>query len=147
MTHRVVRIGLTTVVLALAFGGLLWSTLSEDTAYYKHVDEVMTAPAQWEGRKLQLHGFVRQKLQKPGTLDYLFQVENEGEAVWAQYTGVTPDTFKDDAEVVLKGTLAQGANGLIFQVEPNGIIAKCPSKYEASASASGASVAYEAATP
>lgn len=147
MKHKVIRIGLTTVVLSLAFGGLLWSTLSEDTAYYKHVDEVMSAPSEWEGKKLQLHGFVTQKLQKPGTLEYLFEVENEGEVVWAQYTGVTPDTFKEEAEVVLKGTLAQTSDGAMFHVEPNGIIAKCPSKYEASARASGTSAAYEAATP
>jgi cytochrome c-type biogenesis protein CcmE len=147
MKHKVVRIALTTVVLSLAFGGLLWSTLSEDTAYYKHVDEVMAAPAQWQGKRLQLHGFVKTKLQKPGTLEYLFQVENEGDVVWAQYTGVTPDTFQEEAEVVLKGTLAETANGLMFDVEPNGIIAKCPSKYEASDSASGTSAAYEAATP
>jgi len=38
-----------------------------------------------------------------------------------------PDTFKDDAEVVLKGTLTPHG----FEVEPNGVMAKCPSKYEA----------------
>jgi cytochrome c-type biogenesis protein CcmE len=37
-----------------------------------------------------------------------------------------PDTFKDEAEVVLKGTLTPGG----FTVEPNGVMAKCPSKYE-----------------
>ena len=45
----------------------------------------------------------------------------------ASYTGVVPDTFKNDAEVVLKGTLS--AEG--FSVAPNGVMAKCPSKYEA----------------
>ena len=38
-----------------------------------------------------------------------------------------PDTFKDGSEVVVKGTL--GPDG--FVVEPNGVMAKCPSKYEA----------------
>jgi cytochrome c-type biogenesis protein CcmE len=38
-----------------------------------------------------------------------------------------PDTFKDGAEVVLKGKLT--ATG--YQVEENGIVAKCPSKYQA----------------
>jgi cytochrome c-type biogenesis protein CcmE len=144
MKHKAVKIGITSVVLVLAFGGLLWSTLSEDTEYYKHVDEVMAAPAAWEGKRLQLHGFVKSKMLKPGTLEYLFQVENEGEIIWAQYTGVTPDTFKDDSEVVLKGQLARTEAGLLFQVEPNGIIAKCPSKYEARAGVGGAA-AYPAA--
>jgi cytochrome c-type biogenesis protein CcmE len=38
-----------------------------------------------------------------------------------------PDTFKDDAEVVLKGRLTSDG----FHVDPNGVMAKCPSKYEA----------------
>jgi cytochrome c-type biogenesis protein CcmE len=38
-----------------------------------------------------------------------------------------PDTFKEGSEVVIKGTLGPGG----FQVEPNGVMAKCPSKYEA----------------
>ena len=45
----------------------------------------------------------------------------------ASYTGVVPDTFKNDAEVVLKGTLSPEG----FHVSPNGVMAKCPSKYEA----------------
>lgn len=144
MKHRAVKVGLTGAVLLLAFGGMLRSTLSEDAEYYKHVDEVMAAPEQWEGKRLQLHGIVRSKHVKPGTLEHLFKVENQGAAVWAQYTGVTPDTFLEESEVVLKGTLARSEAGLMFQVEPNGIIAKCPSKYEARAGvpdAPGAAVA------
>ena len=38
-----------------------------------------------------------------------------------------PDTFKDGAEVVLKGAWTPDG----FSVEPNGVMAKCPSKYEA----------------
>ena len=44
----------------------------------------------------------------------------------ATYKGVVPDTFKNDAEVVLKGTLSPEG----FSVAPNGVMAKCPSKYE-----------------
>ena len=58
MTHRYIKIGITTLVLVLAFGGLLWSTLREGTEYFKHVDEVISSRAEWEGRKLQLHGYV-----------------------------------------------------------------------------------------
>ena len=44
--------------LAASFGGLRWFSLSEDTEYYKHVEEVMVSPQQWEGKALQLHGYV-----------------------------------------------------------------------------------------
>jgi cytochrome c-type biogenesis protein CcmE len=133
MKHKAVKFGLTGLVLALAFGGLLYSTLAEGTEYYKHVDEVMQQPGEWYGKKLQLHGyivpdsvFVNRK-----TLEYRFKVQSNGHIVDARYTGVVPDTFKDDAEVVLKGTLAQEG----FTVAPNGVMAKCPSKYEPKAGA------------
>jgi len=58
MNQKLVRIGLTALVLVSAFGGLLWYTLQQDTAYYKHVEEVMNNPQQWEGKALLLHGYV-----------------------------------------------------------------------------------------
>jgi cytochrome c-type biogenesis protein CcmE len=128
MSHKAAKLGITSVVLALAFGGLLYTSLGESAEYYKHVDEVMTSPQQWQGKKLQLHGFAHQVMRKRDSLDYVFNVENNGKVVRAYYSGIVPDTFKDDAEVVLKGTL--NADGT-FQVQPDGVIAKCPSKYDA----------------
>jgi cytochrome c-type biogenesis protein CcmE len=132
MTHRYIKIGITTLVLALAFGGLLWSTLTEGAQYFKHVDEVMVAPEQWQGKQMQLHGFVVAKsiFMKPATLEYKFKVQHNGAVVDAVYSGLVPDTFKDrpgeEAELVLKGRLVNG----VFHVDPNGVTAKCPSKYE-----------------
>jgi cytochrome c-type biogenesis protein CcmE len=128
MNSKLVRVGLTTCVLVLAFGGLLWSTLREGTEYYKHVEEVSAQPNAWYGKKLQLHGYVVPDsiLRKRDSLDYRFQVQSKGAVIPARYSGIVPDTFKDDAEVVLKGTLSpQG-----FHVSPDGVMAKCPSKYE-----------------
>ena len=129
MRAKPIKIGLTAAVLVAALTGLMYTTLSEGTEYYKHVDEVMTQPDQWYGKKLQLHGFVVPNSinWKPGTMDYWFQVQSNGQTVNATYTGVVPDTFKSDSEVVLKGMLT--ADG--FKVQPNGVMAKCPSKYEA----------------
>jgi cytochrome c-type biogenesis protein CcmE len=128
MKNKAVKVGLTGLVLALAFGGLMYSTLAEGTEYYKHVDEVMGQPAEWYGKRLQLHGYIvpDSVFVNKRTLEYRFKVQSNGQMVDARYTGVVPDTFKDDAEVVLKGTLA--ADG--FTVAPNGVMAKCPSKYE-----------------
>ena len=132
MTTKPVKIGATAIVLAGALAGLMYSTLSEGTEYYKHVDEVMIDPAAWHGKRLQLHGFVVDKsiMVKPDTLEYRFEIHSNGKVVPARYTGVVPDTFKDGSEVVLKGRL--GPEGFI--VERNGVMAKCPSKYEASRS-------------
>ena len=128
MKHKAVRIGLTSLVLIGAFAGLMYTSLAEGTEYYKHVDEVMGQPDEWYGKKLQLHGFVVPDSieKKRNSLEYRFKVHSNGHIVNATYTGVVPDTFKNDAEVVLKGTLSHEG----FSVAPNGVMAKCPSKYE-----------------
>lgn len=138
MTHRYIKVGLTIAVLASAFAGLMWSTLREGTEYFKHVDEVMVDRTAWEGKPLQLHGYVvpGSILVKQSTLEYKFKVQNNparsgeaGHVVEASYKGVVPDTFKDEAEVVLRGRLTSDG----FHTDPNGVVAKCPSKYEAKA--------------
>ena len=61
MKSKPIKIAATAVVLTLAFGGLLYTTLRDGTQYYKHVDEVMADPGAWHGKKLQLHGYVVEK--------------------------------------------------------------------------------------
>jgi cytochrome c-type biogenesis protein CcmE len=125
MSTKAVKIAVTCLVLAGALGGLMYTTLVEGTEYYIHVDEVMKDPAAWQNKKLQLHGFVADLRQRPDTLDYKFHVRFNGQVIEARYTGVVPDTFKNESEVVLKGQLHPDG----FAVEPNGVMAKCPSKY------------------
>jgi cytochrome c-type biogenesis protein CcmE len=143
MTARNIKIGATMLVLGLAFGGLFWSTLREGTEYFKNLDEVLPQQAEWHGKQLQLHGYVVPGSiyrSKTNALEWRFKVQNNpakggqgepGGIVSASYVGIVPDTFKDEAEVVLKGKL--GPDG--FHVDPNGVMAKCPSKYDPSAKA------------
>jgi cytochrome c-type biogenesis protein CcmE len=136
MSSKPLKIGATLLILGLAFAGLMYSTLSEGTEFYKHVDEVMADPGAWQGKRLQLHGFVVEKsiMRRPDTVDYRFQVQINGKVLPVRYTGVVPDTFKDGAEVVLKGRL--GPDG--FSVDKDGVMAKCPSKYNAQSPATSA---------
>jgi len=136
MSHRYIKIGATAFVLVAAFAGMLWSTLREGAEYYKNIDEVMINQQEWHGKPLQLHGYVVPDsiLVKKSTLEYKFKVQNNparspqpGNTVEVTYKGIVPDTFKDEAEVVLRGKLTPGG----FHTDPNGVMAKCPSKYEA----------------
>lgn len=128
MTAKSIKIAATSAAIVLALSGLMYTTLSEGTEYYKHVDEVMVDPEAWYGKKLQLHGYVVDGSiqRRPNTLDYRFDIQSNGKVVRATYTGVVPDTFKDSSEVVIKGELSEHG----FAVAPNGVMAKCPSKYE-----------------
>ncbi len=106
MTHRYMKTGITALVMVLAFGGLLRYTLAEGPEYYKHVDEVMTAPHQWYGRRLQLHGFVVKDsvLRRRESLDYRFKVE------LARVD--EHDFLADRGEVPLDLVLARGRSGV-----------------------------------
>jgi cytochrome c-type biogenesis protein CcmE len=120
------------VTLAIVVGGityLFWSSAADSFEFYKHVDEIAANPAQWQHKHVQMHGFVQ-----PGTImkridkdhqqvEYKFTVVNCGKEIEARYAGTVPDTFKDRAEVVLKGQLADG------RFDAREISAKCPSKY------------------
>ena len=134
MSHKAAKLGITGAVLALAFGGLLYTSLGESAEYYKHVDEVMANPQAWQGKNLQVHGFVVPKSigRKRDSLDYRFEIQRNGQKLIAFYSGVVPDTFKDDSEVVLTGRLT--SQGFMA----TDMTAKCPSKYEAAAPPLGA---------
>jgi len=126
MPSKAIRIIISVAVIGGALTALLATTLREDAAYYKKVDEVMVNPHDWYGKSMNLHGFVvEDSVERRGeTLDYRFQVKNGDKVVLATYTGVVPDTFKGGAEVVLTGKLAPEG------FHATQVTAKCPSKYE-----------------
>jgi cytochrome c-type biogenesis protein CcmE len=127
MSNKAAKIGITGVVLATAFGVLLYSSLGESLQYYKYVDEVMAEPAAWHGKSLQVHGTVVPDSigRKDNSLEWRFDLQRNGKVLRAYYTGLVPDTFKADSEVVLTGTLEE--NGF----HATEMTAKCPSKYDA----------------
>ncbi len=122
------------VVVTGAVGFLLSRSLKEGAESYKHVDEVMANVTSFHGKRLQVHGHVVDGSieQKKGTLEYRFKIESREPrphaVIAANYTGLVPDTFKSGAEVVARGMLGEGDR---LDVIPDGIMAKCPSKYEA----------------
>jgi cytochrome c-type biogenesis protein CcmE len=136
-----VRVLVTLGVLAAATGLMFALTLNTEAQFFKHVDEVMASPEAWYGKRVQLHGFVVKDsiFRSREGMDYTFRVEHNGRVVGATYRGLVPDTFKDESEVVLTGRLTEDG----FQVnEGNGIMAKCPSKYEEERAAAGAKRPY-----
>jgi cytochrome c-type biogenesis protein CcmE len=131
------KVVVSVVIVTGAVAMLLKSSVIEGAEYYKHVDEVMNDVGQFRGKKLQVHGNVVPGSieQAKGTLMYRFKVETgamskpeprKPAVITATYTGLVPDTFKDGAEVVVKGKLAADD-----KLEGYDIMAKCPSKYEA----------------
>lgn len=130
------KIVLSVVVVAGAIGFVLFKSAGTNAEYYKHVDEVMAAPDALRSKRLQVHGnVVKDSIEvAKGTLTYRFKIESRPPrapaVITAIYSGIVPDTFKSDAEVVAKGSLGPDN---VLTVVPDGIMAKCPSKYDAKA--------------
>jgi cytochrome c-type biogenesis protein CcmE len=129
-----IKIVASVVVVTGAVAFLLTKSMKEGAEYYKHVDEVTSNLDAWRGKRLQVHGNVVEGSieQAKGTLLYRFKIESRAPrppaVITATYNGLVPDTFKSGAEVVAKGTLTADNQ---LQVISDGIMAKCPSKYDA----------------
>jgi cytochrome c-type biogenesis protein CcmE len=129
-----VKIMASVVVVGAAVVVMLRASMKEGAEYYKHVDEVTADVEKLRSKKLQVHGHVVDGSieQAKGTLLYRFKIESRPPrapaVMTATYNGLVPDTFKSGAEVVAKGTLTADNQ---LAVSADGIMAKCPSKYEA----------------
>jgi cytochrome c-type biogenesis protein CcmE len=126
------------VATVLGIGGaialLLTASISKGAEYYKFVDEVMANADSFRGKKLQVHGVVVDGSieQARGTLQYRFKIQSRADRppamITASYEGLVPDTFKSGAEVIVRGSLTADNQVTVI---PDGIMAKCPSKYNA----------------
>ena len=129
-----IKIVLTVIGVFGAFALLVTATAKPGAEYYKFVDEVMKNTDSLRGKKLQVHGVVADGSieQAKGTLLYRFKIQSRPDRpaamITATYEGLVPDTFKSGAEVIVKGSLTADNQ---VAVVPDGIMAKCPSKYNA----------------
>jgi cytochrome c-type biogenesis protein CcmE len=129
-----IKIVATVIAVMVPVGFVLRASMKEGAEYYKHVDEVMGNIGRLRGKTLQVHGHVVEGSieQAKGTLLYRFKIESRPPrgpgVITARYTGLVPDTFKGGAEVVATGKLTPDDQ---LDVVPDGIMAKCPSKYDA----------------
>lgn len=142
MSGQKIKILVSIIVIGGAVTYMLGDTLfagsSDHFTYFHNADVVIAKGAELRGQRIRMGGHVEKGsiLQKTGSLEYQFEVvpvvgmtqyaEAAGKSITVQYKGVVPDTFKDDAEVIVGGAL--GEDGVFHAKE---LIAKCPSKYEA----------------
>jgi cytochrome c-type biogenesis protein CcmE len=132
--HFGAKLGASLLAIGAAGLVLLCAAQRESaTTYYRHVDEVVADAQTLRGKHLQVHGCVVPGSieRRLGTDDYRFRMKSlpprPPADIQVRYTGLVPDTFHAGAEIVATGTLV-GDGGL--DVVPDGIMAKCPSKYE-----------------
>lgn len=107
---------------------LLLTSFRSSLQYYVTVSELSGKEGTYQDKTLKVAGLAKniQNYEKEGKRYYEFQVEEGGQLLSVVYQGFVPDTFKENSQVVLTGSLnSSGA----FQATH--ILAKCASKYEA----------------
>ncbi len=128
-------------LIALLLGWYAATNLGDGAsfAYYQTLDEFVGSTDAASGRSARVHGYV-----SVGSIErdvparsVRFAVQSQpphagGSAAGALpvlFTSLeTPDLFKEGAEVVLEGRLAQDGPGARFHADK--LFAKCPSKFE-----------------
>jgi cytochrome c-type biogenesis protein CcmE len=125
------KILIAVVALVAGFAILFGVGLKGSMVYYLTVSEFMDRQGHEDlGENFRVNGnVVSGSIEKtPGQLGARFVMSDGKRELKVSYHKETPDTFVDGAEVVVEGRI--GADGLF---EANTLLAKCPSKYEASA--------------
>jgi cytochrome c-type biogenesis protein CcmE len=121
----ITRVALSAVLIVAGVAGV--HLAPQPKPPYKMVDEVMLDPAHWEGTRMMVHGWV-----VPGTITeiepgtHAFVIRREGQKLRIWHTGVLPDTFRDQSEVVLTGSLEHDHEWVFVS---DRVVSKCGGKY------------------
>lgn len=157
-TKTLAKIALTAAVALGGVGFLLYSS-SEAAQHYEMVDNLVGKGLEsFKNKQLKVHGFVEAGSIIEAIINQeqkrTFVLQKGGKKIRVFSTGPTPDTFKDQSEVVATGRLLASAevqkladdicantknpvgcpirtdSEQTFVVDSSELMAKCPSKYE-----------------
>jgi len=120
------------LVVVVVIGYLVFSSLGGAAQYYLTVAELKNQGP--SNRIVRVNGLVDgDSIQyDPRTLTLQFDLVDISGRLSVVHHDVMPDMLRDGADAVVEGKYR--ADGL-FEVNPNGLLLKCPSKYEEAATA------------
>lgn len=117
------------LVVAAAIGVLVGVSIQGNMAYYIEVADYLSKGPSAYGGNFRVKGFVVPDtiVREPGVLGAVFEMSDGdgGRSLRVRYGKELPDTFVDEAEVVVEGEMSPEG---VF--EAHTLLAKCPSKYE-----------------
>lgn len=122
------KFGVGIAVILLSLGWLAWLGARESKTYYHTIAELGTLRGSDLHHRMRIGGTVQagsiQKL--AGRVDFVLQ--GEGKSLAVSYVGSDPlpDTFVDNSQALVEGSLAADGRFTAEKVQ-----AKCASKYEA----------------
>jgi cytochrome c-type biogenesis protein CcmE len=120
------------LVVAVVIGYLIISSLSGAMQYYLTVAELKAQGP--SNRIVRVNGLVDgDSIQyDPHTLTLQFDLVDDSGRLSVLHHDVMPDMLRDNADAVVEGKYREDG---VFEVNPKGLLLKCPSKYEEAATA------------
>jgi len=122
------------IVGALILGAisfLMFSGINDSMVYYYTVSEALEKAQELADRGIRVGGYVQagtiRKDNSQSQVEFLVFEKESDRTLPVIYQGIIPDTFKDNAEVLVEG-MYRPEEG---KFHANVLLAKCPSKYEA----------------
>lgn len=121
-----VKLIIAVVVLTLAIGYLVFSSVKSSSAYYMTIGELKAGWTSLEDKKVRIVGtLVGDSVEwNARQLQLDFDITDDSGQLPVRYKGARPDMFQDGAETIVEGKYADGT----FQA--TNLLLKCPSKYE-----------------
>lgn len=116
------------VIVSAAVAFLAFAGVRDGWVYYVPVDQFV-ADQSIQHSRVRLHGRVGEENfeASPATLSAKFDLLGDESKIRVNYTGVIPDLFKVDRDVVVEGRLDESSG--VFKADV--LLTKCASKYEA----------------
>lgn len=114
-------------IIAVAFLYLVWTSFRSSFQFSLTPTELLQKHAELEGKIVKVSGTVKKGSMIFKDMDYNFIITDGNIDINTHYKGITPNTFRDGAEVVATGRLTASAE--LF--EATELLTKCASKYEA----------------
>ncbi len=114
------------LVVVLALGYIIFDATKSETYFYT-VDEALAVGSELPGSQVRIKGVVEQGsiVGNAGELKREFRIAEKGLSLDVVYEGAMPDTFAEDMEVVVTGTVNKD---MILVADE--VLVKCPSRYE-----------------
>ncbi len=109
-----------------AVGFMVYSGIKEGSVYFLNVSEALAAPN--ENSSIRLFGTVGDftKSEAGNSVEFiLVDAEQFDKIINVSFTGIIPDTFEHNVEVILEGSMISGT-----EFHAKTLMTKCPSKYE-----------------
>jgi len=113
------------VLVGIGIATIVTTTLPQATKYYLTVEELFQDPKKYQNLDLKVAGKVVAGSISKTELRWDFEIYHQAQTLAVSFQGAMPDTFKEEADVVVEGTYLGGKD---FRAKI--VLAKCASRYE-----------------